>query len=163
MRCLAKAPANRYQSAQALADDLARYTSRRGNRGRWRGSGIALLLGSIAAGTALWSTHHRNDDQAKGPPDTKATVPSFEGVFGPDEALFNGKDLTGWVFFGSKARLEDAVKFEDGVLICKSVRQYRLRSEAKFGDFRLRLAYSLPGRGRHPNERERRLAQDANG
>lgn len=142
--CLAKSPANRYQMAQALADDLFRYAARRQGLSRWAWVGVVLLVGSIALGAGFWAIHRPNDDQAKRPGETKVTPPSFDGVFGPDEALFNGQDLTGWVFFGAKARLDDAVKLEEGVLICKSIRQYRLRSEEKFGDFRLRLAYRFP-------------------
>jgi serine/threonine-protein kinase len=144
LKCLAKSPANRYQTAQALATDLARYAAPRRGASWLAWVGAGLLMGGIVAGMAFWNARPQNEDQAKGPGETKATVPSFEGVFGSDQELFNGKDLTEWVFFGAKARLEDAVKVEDGVLICNSRRQYRLRSEGKFGDFRLRLAYRFP-------------------
>ena len=94
----------------------------------------------VAAGASFWTRNTSN----QGTGETPVTIPSFDGVFSHDEALFNGKDLTGWVFSNRKKRLEDAVKVEDGVLFCKSLRNYRLRFGEKFRDFRLRLGYLFP-------------------
>src|SRR5262249_35550501 len=76
--CLAKPPTQRYQTAPALAEDLSRYaTRRRAYRPAWV-AGVLLLV-SIIAVAAFWNAQPRNDDQAQRPPDTKATIPSFDG------------------------------------------------------------------------------------
>lgn len=57
------------------------------------------------------------------------------------QALFNGKDLTGWVELGS----QDAWSVEDGVLLCSGEKTgYAwLCTQEKYGDFELTLDWKI--------------------
>jgi eukaryotic-like serine/threonine-protein kinase len=87
LRCLAKAPDERYQSARALWEDLQALrreavTARRGNKlsSRWaRVSMAALFAGVVGAGSLLWARWPQFVRQA--PPQFSKPVPltSFEG------------------------------------------------------------------------------------
>lgn len=59
-------------------------------------------------------------------------------------ALFNGKDLTGWKVFGGK---EEAWGAEDGLLYVKGGGGGWLMTEKEYGDFELHLEYKLPKMG----------------
>lgn len=73
--------------------------------------------------------------------------------FGPPVALFNGRDLTGWV--AQEPRLANAWGVVDGVLVNRpparepgkpGARTANLRTSAEFTDFRLTLEVSVPAR-----------------
>jgi hypothetical protein len=57
------------------------------------------------------------------------------------QALFNGKDLTGWEGVGEPA--EKCWKVEDGLLLCTGKPGPWIRSAAEYGDFNLRLDYQV--------------------
>jgi hypothetical protein len=71
------------------------------------------------------------DDKKEGPP------PGFE-------ALFNGKDLTGWKVHAGKM---EAWKGENGLLFTAGSGGGWLMTEKEFGDFELRLEFKLPVKG----------------
>ena len=59
------------------------------------------------------------------------------------EALFNGKDLTGWKATGDMKKWGA----ENGVIFCSGGGGGWLMTEKEFGDFELRLEYKLPKGG----------------
>lgn len=73
--------------------------------------------------------------------------------FGPPVALFNGRDLSGWV--AQEPRLANAWAAVDGVLVNRpparepgkpATRTANLRTRAEFSDFRLTLEVNVPAR-----------------
>lgn len=62
-------------------------------------------------------------------------------VAGSGVALFNGRDLAGWVALGEGGAADWAV--ENGCLICKGKGHTWLRTERQYGDFHLSLEYQL--------------------
>jgi hypothetical protein len=61
------------------------------------------------------------------------------------QALFNGRDLSGWE--GGNGQAQDCWKVVDGLLMCTGQRGPWLRSKDQYGDFNLRLEYKLKPAG----------------
>jgi hypothetical protein len=59
----------------------------------------------------------------------------------PLGALFNGRDLAGWIAMGKGGAADWAV--ENGCLVCKGKGHTWLRTERQYGDFHLSLEYQL--------------------
>ena len=136
LKCLSKSPANRYPTAVALSEDLARWMNRR--KTNWLG--VAVMV-SIIVLCLLWL-------MLRGvPPTLKAPGVIASERLEPEEVLFNGRDLTGWVAFRPGGKEAFHVS-EDGVLRLKGGPKGHLRTERTFADFVLRLEYMLPENGR---------------
>ena len=61
-----------------------------------------------------------------------------------DHALFNGRDLSGWIAVGQQAPRDWAVK--EGCIVCKGKGRTWLRTQEQFDDFDLCLEYQVsPG------------------
>jgi hypothetical protein len=89
-----------------------------------------LVFASLLAGGL--SAVHSADDKPNSPP------PGFE-------ALFNGKDLTGWkIMPGGKMEVWGA---ENGVLFVNGRGGAWLMTEKEYGDFELRLEWKVPKGG----------------
>jgi putative membrane-bound dehydrogenase-like protein len=76
--------------------------------------------------------------------------PAREPVFGPELALWNGRDLAGWGAFlgGEGARPEDVWSVRDGVLACRGEPFGYLFTEARYRSFELTLEWRFdPARG----------------
>ena len=56
--------------------------------------------------------------------------------------LFNGKDLSGWIYhLQGDAKMEDVWSVSDGTIVCKGVPAGYLRTEAKYRDFLLKVQW----------------------
>ena len=159
MRCLAKSPANRYPTAEALANDLTRWLHRgvagrlgqsvlRTTQKRW---GALLAAGGLLV-VMLWvmaSQCSRRLEPLIAPRqvETPPTAPDL----GDERELFNGRDLTGWSIYSTvgSLRMGRAVQIAGGVLRLSKDEDnglYRLCTKEKFQDFVLRFEYRLvPG------------------
>ena len=76
--------------------------------------------------------------------------PAREPEFGPEVALWNGRDFTGWTFHldAPGAKLADVWSVQDGELVCKGNPIGYLRTEAKYTSFELTLEWRFdPARG----------------
>jgi hypothetical protein len=62
-----------------------------------------------------------------------------EPKFGPEVALFNGKNLEGWGFFlvDPQLKIEDVWSVKDGILVCKGEPMGYLATQQEFKDFKL--------------------------
>ncbi len=56
-------------------------------------------------------------------------------------SLFNGRDLTGWVWHGGNAKMEDVWVVRDGVLICRGNPAGYIGTGADYTNFVLRLQW----------------------
>lgn len=62
-----------------------------------------------------------------------------EPKFGPEVALFNGKNLDGWGFFlvDPQLKMEDVWSVKDGILVCRGEPMGYLATQKEFKDFKL--------------------------
>ncbi len=69
--------------------------------------------------------------------------PSREPEFGPDIAIFDGRDFRGWAFYldASDAEFADVWSVRDGVIVCKGNPIGYLRTEAEYTNFELTLEW----------------------
>ncbi len=147
LKCLAKSPANRYPTAEALTDDLTGWLKRRKTNWLLAGAGVGccLLVGWFGIAKPVLTPDNRMNDLrlAVNPPANR---------LGQERSLFNGQDTDGWEFISQeygadgskKARLEEAIPVEDGVLRCREEPRYWLYTRETFGDFVLRVKYRFP-------------------
>jgi len=76
--------------------------------------------------------------------------PEREPVFGPEQALFDGRSLAGWRFHLADPRAEpgDVWSIEEGTIVCRGEPAGYLCTEARFTSFELELDWRFdPGRG----------------
>jgi hypothetical protein len=152
LKCLAKSPANRYPTAEALADDLTGWLKKR--KTNWflagAGMGCCLLVGWFGIAKPLLTPDVRTTDMQL------ATNPPAHRL-GQERALFNGRDTEGWEFISQeykedgakkKARLDSAIRVEGGVLRCREEPKYWLYTREDYGDFVLRVEYRFPHKPR---------------
>jgi hypothetical protein len=148
LKCLAKSPANRYPTAEALADDLTGWLKRRKTSWLLAGAGLAgcLLVGWLGIARPFVTPSEWTPDLglAANPPAHRLEQ---------ERALFNGRDTDGWDFISreydnggqqKKARLEEAIRVEDGVLHCREEPRYWLYTREAYSDFVLRMEYRFP-------------------
>lgn len=147
LKCLAKSPTNRYPTAESLADDLSGWLKQRKTNWLLAGSGMVccLLVGWFGIAKPVLMP----DDRATA---LRLAVNPPAQRLGQERPLFNGRDTDGWGFISreygedesKKARLEEAIRVEDGVLRCREEPRYWLYSHESFGDFVLRVEYRFP-------------------
>jgi serine/threonine-protein kinase len=144
LKCLAKSPANRYPTAEALADELYRWLNRR--RSYWmfvRWAAVVGFGGLLAL--ALVRTDSRPTPD---PPDNEPTPGVSPSATAPDreEVLFDGFGREGWRFFSGLPEPPGAVRVGNSMLVLHSVlpQHYRLCSERTVRDFALTFEYSYP-------------------
>jgi predicted Ser/Thr protein kinase len=139
-RMLAKDPAGRYPTAADAAAALAPFADPGATPlpAPKTGRGRALTLGAIAAGAGVVGLVVL---LALGP---NRPEPPANGASAPEPiALFNGRDLSGWVVDGGGP---DEWWVEDGILVTAATRngpKTWLLTERDVGDFILRFEYQL--------------------
>ncbi len=154
LKCLAKKPGDRYRTAEALSNDLARWLN--GRELVWGMTtprmilrvSTAILLAAMTVLACVWLLPR---DGGHSP----AIMPKEGGTFGvpperigPERVLFNGKNLAGWVAFRPEAVDGFHVESDGTLWLEGGPRGGYLRTEDKFTDFVLRLEYQLPKDGR---------------
>lgn len=148
LKCLAKSPANRYSTAQSLADDLTAWLSSR--RTNWRLVGMALSCAVIVAWLGIVRPWMAPDERAA---NLRLAIRTPAELLGEERALFNGRDLEGWEYTNQKfgetelngeTRLEEAVFIKDGVLHCREKPKYWLFTRDAYADFVLKIEYRFP-------------------
>lgn len=147
-KCMAKHPTDRYQTAEALADDLTRWLNRRRTNWMFAGAGliVCLILAWFGIGKPLVTSNEREANM-------RLAMNLPHERLGDETPLFNGRNLDGWEFvsqqYGTggvnkRAHCDDVIRIVDGVLVCQEEPKYWLFTREAYSDFVLKLNYRFP-------------------
>ena len=105
----------------------------------------AVAVAVAVAALVLVGVARADDAQPKSPEAGKAAATADEEGFTP---LFNGKDLTGWVYGkNGQAKSGKGYQVQDGVLFCTKEDGGMLFTEKEYDDFVLRFEFKLEQNG----------------